>query len=395
MLHVQIQRTALVNALSRAVPIVKTNTSLIVLSYFKLTARRTPDAPNPSDGELVIEATNLDTTFQTVTPCTIVGSGEGVALAPGARLYDVVRALSAQDVSLRAEENGYMNLKAGKASSRLPSMPAAAFAEMPSVPSAGEMVGLPTAQVLALIEATSYAVSTDEGRPSLNGVFIQANASHLRAAATDGHRLSLWAQPLGAEVKTPPALSKGIIAPRHGLAVLRGMLDVQRDTTHLHVQDNRLHVRHGHSALSLRLVEGAFPDVASVLPGESAESDLPRVNKAALLSALKLVSLCAPPRTGNVRLTLLGQGEGSVLEIYTHDSEQGEAREEVPCDLPPSWGDKRPQAGFNFRYLQDALHTLHGDEVTLAILDTLAPALLRACGEQRDTVLSVVMPMRI
>lgn len=398
-LKIIVPRAALASALSRAIPIVKSQMStLAVLGYVRLTARRSPEAPNPEDGEVVIEASNLDLTITTVAQCRVVR--EGVLLVSGARLHDVVRAIAADEVSLQGEDNHYVTLRGGKASTRLPGMPPDSFPNLPAWPDSAQMTTMGTAQLLSLIESVSYAVSTDEGRPSLNGAFLQVSGSFLRAASTDGHRLSLWlaGQEITPEGATAKALKTGIIVPRGGLSAIKGILDVKQDSTRLCVEDGRLFVRHGHTTVGARLLEGSFPSVEQVLPREEAEEALPSVNKAQLMAALRYVAIVAPPKTGNVRVTIgRANGEGA-LEVYTHDSERGEAREVVPCNVPAGCKlgpDKQVAAGFNFHYLLDALATLQGDDVTVAIVDTLSPVLLRAVGPQRATVLAVVMPMRI
>jgi DNA polymerase-3 subunit beta len=395
-----VPRAALALALARTMPVVKSQMStLAVLGYVRLTARRSPDSPNPEDGEVVVEASNLDLTITTVAACRVVS--EGVLLVGGARLHDVVRAISADEVSLQGEANHYATLRGGKASTRLPGMPPDGFPTLPAWPDSAQMTALPTAQLLSLIESVAYAISTDEGRPSLNGALLQTSGPFLRAASTDGHRLSLWLA--GQEVSpenfhTGKALKAGIIVPRGGLGAIKGILDVKQDTTRLCVEDGRLFVRHGHTTVGARLLEGSFPNVEQILPGEPDEGVLPSLSKAQFMAALRYVAIVAPPKTGNVRVTIERVAGEGVVEVYTHDSERGEARETIPCNVPEGCKlgpDGRLAAGFNYHYLLDALATLQGDDVTLLLVDTLSPVLLRAVGPQRATVLAVVMPMRI
>jgi len=135
--------------------------------------------------------------------------------------------------------------------------------------------------------------------------------------------------------------------------------------------------------MSVRLIEGTFPDFTKVLPNESDEKAY--LEKETFLKSLKFVSLFASSKTNNARLTLSQEG----LELYASDPDKGEGQKVVPVDYQ---GDE-VKAGYNYRYLLDALNAIEGDTVSLEVIDTVSPTLIR--DTNRDELLFVIMPMRL
>ena len=167
------------------------------------------------------------------------------------------------------------------------------------------------------------------------------------------------------------------------MSELKRTVDAKGDDLSFGIVENSIVFQHGPMSLSVRLIDGTFPDFTQVLPAESETKA--RVPKDQLVSALRFVSLFASPKTHNVRVTL---NEGD-LELYASDPDRGEGQKSVPV----SYSGPQVQAGFNWRYLNDVLGALDGDEVSLEILDTLSPTLMR--DATRDEMLYVVMPMRL
>ena len=135
--------------------------------------------------------------------------------------------------------------------------------------------------------------------------------------------------------------------------------------------------------MSVRLIEGTFPDFTQVLPDESETKAF--LDKETFLDSLNFVSLFASSKTNNARLTLSDEG----LELYASDPDRGEGEKMVPVE----YDGQQVKAGYNYRYLQDALKAIDGEEVSLEIIDTLSPTIIR--DTERDEMLFVIMPMRL
>lgn len=374
-MKIRISRDALTQELFKVQGVVNQKTTLAILSNALLVADKE---------QLTLHATDLDVTISTSCPCEVLKPGRVTIQAK--RLFEVVKNLRADELELETEENHYARLKAGKSSTRLPGMPAESFANIASFDDVS-FLPMGTARLLDMIEKTLFSISTDEGRPSLNGAFFKVGKKGgFTMVSTDGHRLSrvsLPAEESEAGIEYPGSLHKGVIISRKGLSELKRTLDVSVPELSFGVKDNNIVFRHANTTVSIRLIDGAFPDVDQVLPRESDQKA--RIKRAELVHTLKYVSIVAPPKTGNVRVSF----EGDQCEVYTHDSEQGESKELIPIQ----YRGPAVQAGYNYRYLLDVLNVIDAEEVTMEIIDTLSPTMLR--DAERDDMLFVVMPMRI
>jgi DNA polymerase-3 subunit beta len=336
------------------------------------------------EGRLTLHATDLDVSISTTCPCEVLT--EGSVTLQAKQLFDLVKNIREDELELETESNNYTAMRAGTVNCRIPGTPASEF---PDIPSALDVPLLPmgTVRLLDMIEKTLFSVSTDEGRPNLNGALLRASAASgsLTMISTDGHRLSrIELQPTDDSRPNYPAeLYDGIIIPRKGLSELKRTLDIADPELLFGLHNNSIIFRHGATTTSVRLIDGKFPDVDQVLPSETDKKA--RIRKSDFVHSLKFASIVAPSKTGNVRVSF----EGQECEIYTQDAEQGEVREVVPIEYEGG----AVKAGYNFRYVLDVLNVLDGEEILMEIIDSLSPTLIRDAS--RDEILFVVMPMRI
>lgn len=374
-MKIRIARDTLSDELFKVQGVTNQKSTLLILNNALLEAR---------DGTLTIHATDLDVSISTTCACEVLEAGSVTLQAK--RLFDMVKNLREAELTLETEPNHYTRLQSGNVDSRIPGTPASEFPEVQTNPALATC-HIGTARLLDMIEKTLFSVSTDEGRPNLNGALLKmGDNKRLTMVSTDGHRLSRIQVPLAEDEEAtsfPEQLRDGLIIPRKGLMELRRTLDVSGPQLTFGLQGNTIIFSHGSTTLSIRLIDGKFPDVDQVLPQESDEKA--RVRREDLLHALKFVSIVAPSKTGNVRVTF----DGTHCEIHTQDPEQGEAREVVDIE----YGGNTVKAGYNYRYLQDVLNAIDGEYVTMEIIDTLSPTLIR--DADRDEMLFVVMPMRL
>jgi DNA polymerase-3 subunit beta len=332
--------------------------------------------------EIVLTATDLEVGIRKTCSGKIARPG---AITLNARkLYEIVRELPTDQLTLRTGEGGWVEVSGGKSRYRMVSMDPKEFPSIPAstpVAKKGGVAMTLNAGVLAeMIEKTLFAVSTDETRLSLGGVFLESiDKNQVRMVATDGHRLSFVEREIpGVDLKP------GVILPRKGLVEAKRLLeDTEGDVT-FSVAGNLARVERAGVELFMRLIEGEFPDYRQVIPKESKRRV--RVDREILFGALRRVSILSSERSRGVKLRL----QPGMLEVLTTNPDIGEAMEEIEVDYA---GDEF-SIGFNARYLLDVLQ-LAGvtGTVDLGLTDEVSPGILRLQDDEGYSY--VVMPMRL
>jgi DNA polymerase-3 subunit beta len=299
------------------------------------------------------------------------------------KLFEIVRELPDDAVSLAATPNAYLEIQCNRSRFSLAGTSAEEFPTLPDV-SPSALVRLPAAVVANLIERTMYASSVDETRYNLNGVYFELvdDRTKLRMVATDGHRLALVDRPLPGGAAAD--LTSGVILPRKGLAEVKRLVDEEdADEIEIGIEGNSALARKGDVVLTMRLIEGEFPNYRQVLP--KAISRRITLSAEALNQALRRVALLSVERSKAVRVEL---SSGS-LRLSATNPDLGDASEELDID----YAGEAISVGFNARYLLDSLAAFRTKEVELGLEDEMSPAVLRPT-EDPETI-AVVMPMRL
>lgn len=333
---------------------------------------------------LTLHATDLDISVSTSCSCEVLAPGTVTLQARS--LFDIVKNLEGDVLELETEENHWANLNSGSVSCRIVGTHADDFPNILDTSSV-ELFPIATERLLDMIDKTIFSVSTDDSRANLTGAFFKVTEeNNLLMVSTDGHRLSKIETPpeeFDPEADIPEALTEGIIIPRKGLSEIKRIVDADDAELSFGLIDNNVVFKSGPMSLSVRLIDGSFPDFTQVLPRESEYRAI--AEKGIFEQSLKFVSLFASSKTHNVRLSLSDEG----LELYASDPDRGEAKKVVPIE----YEGQPVKAGFNFRYLKDVLGAIEGDAVSIEIIDTLSPTLVR--DPDREEMLFVVMPMRL
>jgi len=298
------------------------------------------------------------------------------------KLYEIVREISADEVSLKASNGGWVEVLAGRSKFKVVSLDPKEFPELPFATVAkGSAIRIAAGTLREMIDRTIFSVSTDETRLTLSGVYVETtDKGALRMVATDGHRLAVIDRSI-AHAK----LTKGVILPRKGLAELRKLLeDPELAEVAMSVGDRNARFQAGGVSLFMRLVEGEFPDYKQVVPKESRMHV--SLGRDDLLAALRRTALLASERSHGVKLAL----QSGSLSLSASNPEQGEASE----DLEVSYQGQAVTVGFNARYLIDvlAVHAV-GDTIELGLTDEVGPGVVR--GSQDPSYTYVLMPMRL
>ena len=366
----------LARALGRSQGIVERKSTMPILSHVLLEAKKS--------NELQISATDLDLSVSSTHACEV---GKEGALAVSAKhLYEIVRALPEQTVTLKRAGNNYLEIKSGPSEFRIVGLQAEDFPALPRFDKLA-FVDVDPKSLLDQIERTYFAASNDETRYNLNGVFFEPQGAVLRLVATDGHRLTVSERPLSGDF----GLKKGVILPKKGLNELRKLLTEaaesgeEKPVSQLGFAENSAVYKRPGVILVMRLIEGLFPDYKQVIPKPGEK--IVKVGRQRFLETLRRVSLLSSDKSHAVKLEL----SAGTLRVLSQNPDLGDAREDVPVE----YAGEPLKIGFNSRYLTDVVAALKADDVQLELADDLSPGVLKGAGEPDAGYTAVVMPMRI
>jgi DNA polymerase III subunit beta len=368
-MEVTIARSELIAGLYLVQGIVERRNTLPVLNNVLMQAS--------ADG-LSLAATDQEVSVRRLCSAAVKKKG---TLTTGARkLYEMVREFPEGDVRIRSLDNNWIEVAAGRSRFKLVGMDPREFPAMPEPASDKATLQISGAMLSEMIEHTVFAVSSDESRVNLSGIFIECvEPGKLRFVATDGHRLALVTRAVeGAD------LEKGVILPRKAVAEIRKVLESGEESISISVEGGLAHLWRGPVRMSMRLIDGEFPDYRQVIP--SKPERFVSIPVPDLLAALRRVSIVSIERTRGIKLQL----EGPKLEITSINPDIGEATEEIEVDYEgPAVG-----VGFNARYLMDALNTMPADgRVELGLTDEVSPGVVAQAGD--PDYCYIVMPMRL
>jgi len=363
-----IDRMSLLRPLGHVQSVVERRNTIPILANVVLRAE---------EGELSLTATDMDMDITTEVGCSVMTSGTTTMSAH--LLYDIARKLpDGAEVEI-AVNDGHAMVSAGRSSFRLPTLPVEDF---PAI-SSNELpvnFSLTAADVRDLIDATRFAISTEETRYYLNGIYIhKAESGELCAVATDGHRLAMTRQALPSGAAQMPS----IILPRKAVSELRKLLDDFDGDVLIGLSETRAEFRFGVVRLTSKLIDGTFPDYTRVIP--VGNDRIMQVDVSAFSAAVDRVSTIASEKSRSVKMGL----KSGVLTLSASNTDASSATEE----LEVSYDGPEMEIGFNARYLLDIAGQVNSDMVEFALADQGSPSLVRAPGDEAS--LFVLMPMRV
>ncbi len=325
------------------------------------------------DGDrLTVTGTDLELTIRLTVE--VGGERDGAAVVPARLVGDIVKALPAGAVSVELSDDE-MSISAGRSQFSVRPL---SLEDYPSQSEpAGEGVTLSAAVVTDALRQVVRAASTDDARAVLTGVLLAAEDDGLRMVATDSYRLAVRDLPENSVL----ASGQKVLIPGRALSELqRVMGDV--DDLVVRLGDREATFEAGGTRLSTRLIEGEFPNYRNLLP--SSYPNLLTVGKAAMLEAIRRVKILAQDSTP-VRLTL----GGDTVQLTAITQDVGNAVEEIDA----SYDGTEMTVAFNPDYLSAGIDAIDSDDVTLATMDPMKPAVLRGVG--RDDYLYLLMPVRV
>lgn len=372
-MKVTLERAALLKTLGHVHRVVERRNTIPILSNVLL---------KTDSRSLILKATDLDLEV-TDSVASDVGQA-GATTLPAHTLYDIVRKLpDGAQVSLETTgDSGQLLLRSGRSRFNLQSLPESDFPDL----NAGDLThkfSLAAGDLKKLIDKTQFAISTEETRYYLNGIYVHtldvAGHTMLRAVATDGHRLARVEIPAPAGAAGMP----GVIVPRKAVAELQKLIEGVSAEVTVELSTTKARFTIGEVVLTSKLIDGTFPDYARVIPAGNDKRLV--VERDQFIAAVDRVSTISSERGRAVKLSLAD----NKMTLTVTNPDSGSATEEIEVDYDSSPID----VGFNARYLLDIAQQLDSDTALFKLADAGSPTLI----QDRDgaAALYVLMPMRV
>lgn len=374
-----IERTVLLRSLNHVQSIVERRTTIPILSNVLLQA---------GDAKLDLTATDLDMSVRESAAANV--TQPGATTVPAHTLHDIVRKLpeGAQvEFSLDADGDRLL-LKAGRSQFHLSCLPATDFPAMDTETAGKPADGITQFVVAAadlkrLIDKTRFAISTEETRYYLNGIYLHcaktSGVNMLRAVATDGHRLARVELPAPSGAEALP----GIILPRKAVLELHKLIDDVTGDVAVSATPARIRFAFDHVTLSTKLIDGTFPDYNRVIP--TTNDKRMEVDNQQLRQAVDRVSTISSEKSRAVKVNL-GKNQ---MTVSVKNPDRGSAAEELVINYTAT----PIEIGFNARYLLDVAAQIDGENAIFEFFDAHSPTLIRDSGD--DSAQYVLMPMRV
>ena len=373
-MKINVERGAFLKALSHVQSVVERRNTIPILSNVMLEAGK---------GALKLTATDLDIEIVESIPSDVLRNG--FATAPAHMLYDIVRKLpdGAQvQVELLTSEGGRLAVSAGSSRFELACLPKDDFPQM----AAGALphrFRLAADDLKRIIDKTRFAISTEETRYYLNGIYVHAASDAkppvMRAVATDGHRLARYELELPAGAEQMP----GVIIPRKTVNELRKLLDDAEGAIEISLSDTKIQFGFNGVELTSKLIDGNFPPYERVIPSGNDKSLALEAKE--FSQSVDRVSTISADKTRAVKLNIAKDK----VTLSVVNPESGTATEDVGATYRAA----ALEIGFNARYLLDITGQIEGKEVRFLLSDAGSPAIIEDAEDPRT--LYVLMPLRV
>jgi DNA polymerase-3 subunit beta len=372
-MKVTVERASLLKSLGHVHRVVERRNTIPILANVLIRAE---------NAKLSFKATDLDLEI-TESIAAEVSAG-GATTVPAHMFYEIVRKLpeGAQVLLEAAGDRAVLAIRAGRSRFTLQTLPESDYPDL----AAGEMTHsfrLTASDLKRLVDKTQFAISTEETRYYLNGIYLHCSGSGkaqtLRAVATDGHRLAQVEIPLPAGASGMP----GIIVPRKTVGEVQRLIEDTDAEVAVELSQGKIRFSIGDVVLTSKLIDGTFPDYARVIPAGNDKELV--VDKKEFEQAVDRVSTVSSERGRAVKLSL-ANGR-LVLTVTNPDS--GSATEEIEVEYAADPLD----IGFNSRYLLDIAAQIEGEAAILKLADPGSPTLIQ--DKDSKGALYVLMPMRV
>lgn len=359
-------REAFLEPLQAVIGVVERRQTMPILANVLISAQ---------DDGVSVTATDLEVEMVARADISVGQSGE--VTIPGRKLLDICRALKDKAKVELTVSGEKATVRSGRSRFTLATLPAAEFPVIEDI-NAQEQIVLTQASMHKLLEKTHFSMAHQDVRYYLNGLLLEIGKGHLRAVATDGHRLALC----DVEAEGTATAGRQVIVPRKGVLELQRLVGNEGDLN-LAIGNNHIRAEVGDIRFTTKLIDGRFPDYQRVIP-KLGENNI-TADREDLRQALYRAAILSNEKYRGIRMELSGGG----LRIQAHNPEQEEAEEEVEV----GYDGEAMEIGFNVNYLLDALGALDGETASFQVNDPSSSCLM--WDEETPGCRYVVMPMRL
>ena len=360
----RISKEALLEGLQKVQHVVSSRTTLPILSNVLIVAK---------GDRLQFTTTDLDVGITGSVMANV--DKEGATTLPAKKIVNIVPELPASEVEVSVDSKNIATIVSGSATFKVNGLSEAEFPPFPDFDGAKEFK-IQQSDLRDGLKKTSYAISSDETRYVLNGIYTSFRDGKMTLVATDGRRLAM----AESDLEFPASHETDVIIPTKAVQELQRLLGTEGELS-LRLSDNQVSISVGDTLLVSKLIEGNYPNYRQVIPSDANERvELPRE---ALLDTVRRVSLLASDKSSSVKLVFAD----NKVEISANSPDVGEAREEMLVKYEA----KQIQVAFNPEFMMAPLRNLETETVYLDLIDEMSPGVIRIDG----SFLYVLMPMRV
>ena len=371
----RISKEAFLDGLQKVQHVVSTRTTLPILSNVLLVARA---------GRLHLTTTDLDVGITGAVDAMV--EKEGATTLPAKRLVNIVRELPASEIAVSVDNKNVATIECGPSYFKIIGLSQDEFPPLADFADA-KIFEIEQRALRDGLRKTSYAISTDETRYVLNGIFASFRDGKLTLVATDGRRLAM----VDTELEFPESNESDVIIPTKAIQELQRLAGDEGMVV-VRLSDSQVSFTVGDTLLVSKLIEGNYPNYRQVIPSDPEERV--KISREALFETVRRVSLLSSEKSNSVKLVF----RENQLEVTANSPDVGEARETL--DIP--YRGKAMQIAFNPDFLMAPLRNLDGDSVLLDLIDEMSPGVIRVPSTAADagpsdagSFLYVLMPMRV
>ncbi len=369
-MKITIEKAPFLHALSHINAIVERKHTLHILANVLL---------QTSQDGLHLKGTDMDITITDKTPAQVHESG--ATTTPVALLFDVVKKLpDGAEISLQTDGDTLL-VSAGRSKFKLPTLPTDSFPTMPEGDLPHKFV-VGASEFATLIHYTKLAISTEETRYYLNGIYMHESEGSLFAVSTDGHRLAKALTPIGADASGIP----GVIIPRKTVLELQKLLDETDDDVTIRLSENIIEFSMKSAVITSKLIDGTFPEYERVIPKDNDKSlSIPCVAFALSVGRVAALAALSDSKMYPIKMAL---GD-NILSLHAFHSDFGTAEDEMEI----VYDNDSIEIGFNASYLLDIANQIKDGNIIFELKDESCPCIIRCDAD--PSILYVLMPMRV
>jgi len=369
----KIQRNTFLEGIQKTLGIVEKKTTMPILNNVLI---------KTEENKIKIVATDKEIVLIADYEAEVVNKGDITISAR--KIYEMVREIQGEEIHFQANEHHWVTMTCQKVIYKVPGLPADDFPNVFDDSDEVELFKVKGSILQELISKTSFAMSTDEMRKNLNGVFFEAgkdeNINKIRMVATDGHRLAMVDTHIE---ESFVELEKGIIIPRKGLGEIRKLVEGQDGDVLFGVRRGMCILKTEGTVLKVSLIDADYPDYRRIIPTENGVCV--QFDRDTVLHALKRMNVISSERYSGVVMTVMD----NKLVLNSTNPDVGEAKDEIDV----TYQDQEMTVGYNVKYLLEAIDVIDEEKVIFEIGQGMKPGIIKPEGN--DHYMCIVMPLKI